>query len=136
MGARSPGRVFGAASLCSFAILLLAPCALTAADQLEPPRLQSIESAIQVASFSTHPVPVVVRGIVIFNRRQIVIEDRTGATEVVSIKSEQIALGDEVEVTGEMTLAPQPQVQKGQIRRLWGLDAAPSFNHAGRSRGR
>ncbi len=110
----------GVARFCCLAILLLMPCGLTAADQLAPPRLQSIESAIQAASFSTHPVPVVVRGIVIFNRRQVVIEDRTGATEVMSIKSEQIALGDEVEVTGEMKLAPQPQVQKGEIRRLWG----------------
>ncbi|MGA7859460.1 MAG: hypothetical protein WCA11_16115, partial [Terracidiphilus sp.] len=67
-----------------------------------------------------HPVPVVIRGIVILNRRQVVIEDRTGATEVVSIKSEQIALGDEVEVTGQMALAPEPQVEKGEIRRLWG----------------
>jgi two-component sensor histidine kinase len=49
-----------------------------------------------------------------------VIEDRTGATEVKPIEAAQIALGDEVEVTGQMTLAPQPQVQQGQVRRLWG----------------
>lgn len=91
-----------------------------APEYQSPPRLQSIESAIQDASFSRRPVPVVVRGIVIFNRRKIVIEDRTGATEVLSLKNEQIALGDEVEVSGQMILAPQPQVQMGQIRRLWG----------------
>jgi two-component sensor histidine kinase len=95
-------------------------CGSLVAEQPPAPRLQSIESAIQAASFSRRPTPVVVRGIVIFNRRQVVIEDRTGATEIMSIKTEPIALGDEVEVTGEMALAPEPQVQKGQLRRLWG----------------
>jgi len=85
-----------------------------------PPRLQSIESAIQASSFSSRPVPVVVRGIVIFNRRQIVIEDRTGATEVVPLTTGGIALGDEVEVSGKMALDPEPQVLQAQIRRLWG----------------
>jgi signal transduction histidine kinase len=90
------------------------------AGQPGPPKLQSIESAVQSAGYSTRPVPVVVRGIVTLNRHLIVIEDRTGATEVVPGKTEQIALGDEVEVVGQMRLAPQPQVQQGQVRRLWG----------------
>jgi signal transduction histidine kinase len=63
---------------------------------------------------------VVIRGVVIFNHREVVIEDQTGATEVVPLKMVPIALGDEVEVTGEMTLAPQPKVQNGLVRRLWG----------------
>ncbi len=33
---------------------------------------------------------------------------------------EQISLGDEVEVAGQMALAPEPQIQQGQLRRLWG----------------
>ncbi len=85
-----------------------------------PSRLQSIESAIQSASFSRAPVPVVVRGIVTSLRHRIVIEDRTGAIEVRLLKPVQISLGDEVEVMGKMTLAPEPQVQEGQLRRLWG----------------
>jgi signal transduction histidine kinase len=96
------------------------PQADAAADRSEPSRLQSIESAIQEANFSTGSKAVVVRGIVISNHRQIVIEDRTGATEVEPLQPLQIALGDEVEVSGQMTLAPQPQIQKGAIHRLWG----------------
>jgi signal transduction histidine kinase len=120
MDARPSGRFRWEAKFFVAAILLPAMCVSLAAEQPPAPRLQSIESAIQAATFSRDPVPVVVRGIVIFNRREVVIEDRTGATEVMSIKSEPIALGDEVEVTGQMALAPEPQVEKGQLRRLWG----------------
>ena len=92
-----------------------------AAGQASPPRLQSIESAIQAVGFSPRAVPVVVRGIVTFNRRQIVIEDRTGAAEVEpSSPGIQLALGDEVEVAGRMVIAPVPKVQQGVVRRLWG----------------
>lgn len=101
-------------------ILLFALSAAAVTGQPDSPKLQSIESAIQAAGYSARPVPVVVRGIVILNSHQIVIEDRTGATEVKPSKTEQIALGDEVEVTGQMTLTPKPEVQQGQIRRLWG----------------
>lgn len=83
---------------------------------------------MQAASFSSRPVPVVVRGIVIFNRREIVIEDRTGATEVKPVKAQEIALGDEVEVSGEMALAPSPQVKQGEIRRLWGGSMPPPLS--------
>ena len=83
-------------------------------------RLQSISSAIESANISTVPVAVVVRGIVIANRRQIVIEDQTGAIEVKPLDTGQLALGDEVEVSGNMTLAPEPQIQEGRIHRLWG----------------
>lgn len=83
-------------------------------------RLQSIESAIETAGLSTGSVAVVVRGIVISNHRQIVIEDQTGATEVKPLNTEQLALGDEVEVSGDMTLSPEPQIQQGRVRRLWG----------------
>jgi two-component sensor histidine kinase len=124
-GVAPVGRIGRLATvLTSFLALLI--CALfprlsvAAPEQLGPPRLQSIESAIQAAGYSTRPAHVVVRGIVIFNRRQMVIEDRTGATEVEPLKAEQIALGDEVEVAGLMTLAPQPRVQQGEVRRLWG----------------
>jgi len=85
-----------------------------------PARLQSIESAIQSASFSRTPLPVVVRGIVTSSQHRIVIEDRTVAIEVKSSKPEQISLGDEVEVSGAMSLAPDPQIQQAQLRRLWG----------------
>ena len=102
-----------------FAMLLLPLCGAALNGQATPPRLQSIGSAIQSAGYSTRPVPVVIRGIVTLNRRQIVIEDRTGAIEVKPIEAAEIALGDEVEVTGQMTLAPQPQVQ-GNVHRLWG----------------
>lgn len=85
-----------------------------------PSRLQSIESAIQAASFSTEPIPVLVRGIVTSNRHRVVIEDRTGAVEVKRATTEQISLGDEVEVSGDLILSPAPQVQKAQMRRLWG----------------
>jgi len=83
-------------------------------------RLQSIESAIETAGLSTVPVPVVVRGIVISNRRQIVIEDQTGATEIAPVGAEQLALGDEVEVSGNLAISPQPQIQQGRVKRLWG----------------
>jgi len=85
-----------------------------------PPKLQSIESAIQAAASSARPVPVVVRGIVVLNHHQIVIEDRTGATEVNPLHTEQLALGDEVEVAGQMDISPRPKVEQGQVRRLWG----------------
>src|SRR6266702_1223089 len=104
--------------LCAVVPFILIACA--AAEQAGTPRLQSIESAIQAAGFSPRPVPVIVRGIVTFNHRQIVIEDRTGSTEVLPAAATQIALGDEVEVAGQMTLAPVPQVQQGVVRRLWG----------------
>lgn len=99
-------------------VLLLSIRAL--AQETISPKLQSIESAIQAANASTHPVPVVVRGIVILNRHEIVIEDRTGATEVNPVQAETIALGDEVEVTGQMRSSPKPQVEQGHLRRLWG----------------
>jgi two-component sensor histidine kinase len=107
-------------SATALALILSPLIAAGASEPLGPPRLQSIESAIQAAGYSTRPAPVVVRGIVILNRRQMVIEDRTGATEVEPLKAEQIALGDEIEVAGLMTLAPQPRVMQGQVRRLWG----------------
>lgn len=96
-----------------------APAADTS-NRLGTSRLQSIESAIETAGLSTVPVPVVVRGIVIANRRQIVIEDQTGATEIEPLNSQQLALGDEVEVSGNISLSPQPQIEQGRIRRLWG----------------
>ncbi len=91
-----------------------------AAEKAYPPRLQSIESAIQAANLSAQPVPLVVRGIVILNGHQTVIEDRTGATEVIPVESEPVALGDEVEVNGSMTMVQRRQVMRGQMRRLWG----------------
>jgi two-component sensor histidine kinase len=102
------------------ATLLLVLSTAAMGQKPSPPRLQSIESAIQAAGSSTRPVPVVVRGIVVLNRHQIVIEDRTGATEVKPMPTEPIALGDEVEVAGQMTLSPRSQVEQGQLRRLWG----------------
>lgn len=83
------------------------------------PNLQSIEAAIQKARSSKQPVPAVVRGIVILNRDGLVIEDRTGATEVQLTSSRATALGDEVEVTGRMALAQRPRILSGELRRLW-----------------
>jgi signal transduction histidine kinase len=101
-------------------------CATTAAgfasppvDRREPSRLQSIESAIQAASFSNATL-VVVRGIVTSSRHGIVIEDRTGAIEVKPVKAESISLGDEVEVTGQLSIDPAPEIQQAEMRRLWG----------------
>jgi two-component sensor histidine kinase len=107
-------------SATALALILYPLIAAGAPEPVGQPRLQSIESAIQAAGYSTRAAPVVVRGVVILNRRQMVIEDRTGATEVEPLKAEQIALGDEIEVAGLMTLAPQPRVMQGQVRRLWG----------------
>jgi signal transduction histidine kinase len=116
----------------TFALLMIAGgvglpldvCASAAADRSVksplPSRLQSIESAIQAANFSTQPTPIVVRGIVTSNRRRMVIEDRTGAIEVKLEKAEEISLGDEVELSGQLTFAPGPQVQAAGMRRLWG----------------
>jgi signal transduction histidine kinase len=114
------GRWVLGLGLLRSAIFVFLLSAVAVSEQPGRPRLQSIESAIQHASYSMHPVPVVLRGIVILNRRQIVIEDRTGATEVQPLTVEQIALGDEVEVAGQLRLGPQPQVQHAQVRRLWG----------------
>ena len=85
-------------------------------------KLQSIESAIQRARAAKAAVPVMIRGIVILNRRVVVIQDRTGAAEVsvASSDANRIGLGDEVEVTGNMALVPQPQVRNTSVRRLWG----------------
>jgi signal transduction histidine kinase len=108
-------------TLCCLLAECCAAIALAAdAKNAAPSRLQSIESAFQAATFSIHPVPVVVRGIVISNRLRVVIEDRTGATEVKLQKPEHIALGDEVEVSGLFSLAPQPLIQQAEMRRLWG----------------
>lgn len=84
-----------------------------------PENLQSIESAIQRARSTQNPVPVVVRGIVVLNRDLLVIEDRTGATEVKLATATATALGDEVEVTGRMTLHQRSRIEDGQLRRLW-----------------
>jgi signal transduction histidine kinase len=111
---------------CAIAVLLMvyatsgAVIACLAAEQREPSRLQSIESAIQAASFSTRASNVVVRGIVTSSRHGIVIEDRTGAIVVKPVVMEHISLGDEVEVTGRLTLDPQPEVGQAEMRRLWG----------------
>lgn len=103
--------------LICLATMVFCPYAIGQQDRFP---LESIESAIQSATFSASPVPVVIRGIVIFNHREIVIEDRTGATQVAPRSTEPLALGDEVEVSGAMMLSPRPTVQNGQIRRLWG----------------
>jgi len=63
-GARRLGGL--AWALCVLLLSAPFPRALAAHAAPEPegpPRLQSIESAIQAASFSRHPLPVVVRGI-------------------------------------------------------------------------
>jgi signal transduction histidine kinase len=104
-------------------ILVLASFFLTisiATPQSVHPKLQSIESAIQDARSHNGAFPVVVRGIVVLNYRRVVIEDRTGAIEVTPSQPSQIALGDEVEVTGTMTLTPRPKVREGRLVRLWG----------------
>jgi signal transduction histidine kinase len=85
-----------------------------------PSRLQSIDSAIQAATFSSTPVHVMVRGIVTSNRHRIVIEDRTGAVEVRPSEASQISLGDEIEAEGNLKISPEPQIQLAVIRRLWG----------------
>lgn len=91
---------------------------MSAQDDDEP-NLQSIEAAVQAARSTKAPVPVVVRGIVILNHDGLVIEDRTAATEVRLTTPTPTALGDEVQVTGEMALAPRPRIEKGALRRLW-----------------
>ena len=117
------GNGFDCSSIVALVLCFLGmftPHATAVAERHGPTRLQSIESAIQSASFSRTPIAVVVRGIVTSSRRRIIIEDRTGAIEVQPLQPEQISLGDEVEVTGQMALAPEPQIQHGQLRRLWG----------------
>lgn len=102
------------------AMVLLGLCARGSLAQPEAVQnLQSIESAIQTARSTKTPAPVVVRGIVILNRDLLVIEDRTGATEVQLATPTPTVLGDEVEVTGRMTLLPQPRIEDGHLRRLW-----------------
>ncbi len=125
MRVRTPANIGCPARLALVAWLLI--CATTAAgfalapsERREPSRLQSIESAIQSASFSTHATLIVVRGIVTSSRHGIVIEDRTGAIEVKPVKAENISLGDEVEVTGQLTIDPVPEIQQAEMRRLWG----------------
>jgi two-component sensor histidine kinase len=90
------------------------------AEHPEPLRLQSIESAIQAADFSSKAPHVVVRGIVTSSRHGIVIEDRTGAIEVKPLQPAHISLGDEIEVGGELALDPAPEVRQAEIRILWG----------------
>lgn len=98
----------------------MAACARGAAAQSEgAENLQSIEAAIQKARSTKLPVPVVVRGIVILNHDLLVIEDRTGATEVKLAIPAPTALGDEVEVTGKMTLSQRSRIEDGRLRRLW-----------------
>ena len=90
------------------------------AERNNAPRLQSIESAVLAATASPHGTSVLIRGIVVLNGHRIVIEDRTGATELSSAGAVQIALGDEVEVSGQMLDSPTPLVGRASIRRLWG----------------
>jgi signal transduction histidine kinase len=104
-------------------LLLGTACALastTISANIAAPKLQSIESAVQLAGSSGYAVPVVVRGIVILNGHQIVIADRTGATAVIPTLPANLALGDELEVTGKMTASPQPQIAQASLQRLWG----------------
>lgn len=118
-----PGNGFGCSTRLTFVLCLVslfALCAWGVTLRRGPTRLQSIESAIQSASFSRSPIQVVVRGIVTSSLHRIVIEDRTGAIEVRPLEPEQISLGDEVEVSGQIVLAPDPQIEQGQVRRLWG----------------
>lgn len=103
-----------------FVGFLLAVTNGVAAPDTIHPKLQSIDSAIQDARLHSGALPVVLRGIVVLNYRRVVIEDRTGAIEVATSKPTQIALGDEVEVTGRMMLSPRPQVRKASLVRLWG----------------
>jgi signal transduction histidine kinase len=110
-------RWTGPAALAVLGILLL-PGIATLAQTAEL-NLQSIESAIQKARPAKSPVPVIVRGIVILNHDGLVIEDRSAATEVQLAQPTPTALGDEVEVTGEMTIAQRPRIEKGELRRLW-----------------
>ena len=110
-------------AFCFGSILLLfvlAGVPVSAAEEERQFRLQSIESAIQAANYSSNAVPVVVRGIVTSSHRPIVIEDRTGAVEVQLQEPQRIAPGDEVEVTGDITTSPAPLIQKSTMRRLWG----------------
>ena len=111
------------ASLLSAWALLAGAAAASAQSpgplDLQSPNLQSIEAAIQKARSTKRPVPVVVRGIVILNHDGLVIEDRSAATEVQLSSPTATALGDEVEVTGQMTLAQRPRILNGQLRRLW-----------------
>src|SRR5215469_2336496 len=117
-GDRSVGFAGLAVVLCLLS--LLATRASPVALRRGPARLQSIESAIQSASFSRTPISVVVRGIVTSSQHRIVVEDRTGAIEVRPAHPEQISLGDELEISGQISLSPEPQVQQAQLRRLWG----------------
>jgi two-component sensor histidine kinase len=100
-------------------LLLLALGCMGSAQMSNQRNLQSIESAIQKAGSTKTPVPVVVRGIVILNHDGLVIEDRTAATEVHLAAPAPTALGDEVEVSGQMTIAQRPRIENGQLRRLW-----------------
>jgi signal transduction histidine kinase len=99
-------------------ILLLGVAAALAQDE-NTLNLQSIEAAIQKARSTKAPVPVVVRGIVILNHDGLVIEDRTAATQVLPSTPTPTTLGDEVEVTGDMTLTQHPRIENGRLRRLW-----------------
>lgn len=100
--------------------LLLLPGIVTAfAQTATEPNLQSIEAAIQKARSAKSPVSVIVRGIVILNHEGLVIEDRSAATEVQLTEPTATALGDEVEVTGEMTNGQRPRIEHGGLRRLW-----------------
>lgn len=111
---------------CAAAAAILLLCAAkilgglpAAAQNDESPNLQSIEAAIQKARSAKAAVPVVVRGIVILNHDGLVIEDRTAATQVLPAVPAPTMLGDEVEVTGEMTLGQHPRIENGRLRRLW-----------------
>lgn len=114
---RGCGPWTGSAALAALGIMLLPGVAVFA--QIAGPNLQSIESAIQQARSAKSPVPAVVRGIVILNHDGLVIEDRSAATEVQLVQPTPTALGDEVEVTGEMAIAQRPRIDKGKLRRLW-----------------
>ncbi len=117
-----------ASALLPICVVMTVLCGASACGQEGALPLESIASAIQSAAFSPHPAPVVIRGVVIFNHRQIIIEDQTGATEVAPQNTVPLALGDEVEVVGAITLAPEPKVLYGQIRRLWGGSMPPPLS--------
>ncbi len=110
-------RTISKACLAGLLLCCAVPRVCAQTDGLQ--NLQSIEAAIQKARSTKAPAPVVVRGIVILNHDGLVIEDRTAATQVQLAAPTPTALGDEVEVTGEMTLPQRPRIENGQLRRLW-----------------
>ena len=79
--------------------------------------LHSIRELLEGQPAGTH---VLLRGAVTYNGKELVVQDQTGAIAVSSPSPVSVALGDQVEVQGDLVKRPAiPLVRNAKVRILW-----------------